>query len=212
MDAKAVNEAPNHDDSAVHAGKRKRVPKSGNSELFNEILSGFNALTNSEKLRLVRSLAGQVGLVTLGANDVVSAKAGNVNKGTTTTTNTVVERPNPLKGTKFQVERDNALIALREAKKAAPDGKLPPDDPTVLRYKTAVAAYKAEHQALSVLPSGAVTATTKTNKASKKRTTSSRSPVPKTNILSRISSAVERVTKSSKKTPTEETEVDMQVL
>lgn len=165
--------------------KRIRKPKDGNSQLFNEILSSSNALSVSEKTRLVKCLAGQLSMVAVGAGELIK-KAENPQPKTTKSEAKPVSgsatRPNPLKGTKFEHDKVIAYKALVEAKKALKEGEqLPPNDPRVVNYKTALDAYKAEHAKLKPMEDtgvGVVTTTTVVATKKKTRTTTDRSPPP----------------------------------
>lgn len=125
---------------------------------FNNLLSSALVLSTNEQVRLIRSLAGQRGLLVLSADQVArlkgplvsergrSAKKDEGKQGLHTVT-----RPNPLKGTAFEVEMNDAKAAVKQAKAQNGDQALPVDHPALVRYTNAVAAYRAEHKKLTVV-------------------------------------------------------------
>lgn len=189
---------------------RNRKPKNANSDLFDELLSAANALSVSERTRLVKSLAGQLGLVTVGSAELISKKSVVEKKAPQ---NVVVPpRPNPLKGTSFDIQKSAALEQLRQAKTAAGTTKLSDDHPAVLQYAAALASYKEEHKRLAVVSGGTVTVPTTTKKA-KARTTTERSPErTQSTVISRVKSAVGTLTgarSEAKKTKSSENPMDL---
>lgn len=157
---------------------RKR-PKQGNTQLFNEMLSASNALSVSERTRLCKSLAGQLGLVVVGSADLMKQAKPAAEGKAVVPPKEVNVRPNPLRGTQYELAKDQAYKALIEAKKAAGGEKLANDNPSVIAYATALNAYKSAHKALVpvgtpvVHPTGEATSTKR-----KVRTTTDRSPEP----------------------------------
>jgi hypothetical protein len=185
---------------AGNSDRRRR--KQANSLKFNEILSAANCLSVSEKTRLVRSLAGQVGLVTFGSGELI-AKQSNKPSGKVGKPAMQVNRPNPLKGTKFQLEKETALQRLKEAKSGFGGEKLPPNHPAVVAYVHALQAYKAEHAKL--VPEESSGPALGSSSLMKKRV-KDKSPEPgggpaRKTIVSRIGQAV---TRSTSKKPNEQ--------
>jgi hypothetical protein len=165
---------------SIKDSKRDKRPKAGNSELFNEVFSASNALSVTEKTRLIKSLAGQLGLVVVGSADLLRQAKPGTQKREPDRPKVVSVRPNPLKGTRFEIEKDQAYKALVEAKKAANGEKLPPDHPSVVAYATALKAYKDAHSALqTVVSTTSVEAAKQPAREKKKaRTATTRSPEP----------------------------------
>jgi len=182
------------------AAKLVRRPKKGNSDEFNRILSAANALSVSERTRLVKSLAGQLGLITIGSGELLRNAGKQAPPKKESTKQQAVVRPNPLKGTAFDSEKKQALQALQEAKKAASGAQLPKDHPAVVRYAAALSAYKAEHEKLRVVETD--TQQSESNK-SRARKHADRSPEPRgpttttttTNLIGRLSGALRPSTK-----------------
>jgi len=187
------NQNPVSQDSEAHepkSGKSRRQPKSGNTQLFNELLSASNSLSVSEKLRLTKSLAGQLGFVLVGSGEILARGDTPKVKSSDRTKVKDPVRPNPLRGTQFELEKNQAYQALVDEKRLNGGAKLPQDNPAVLRYAAALAAYKAEYKRLQpVAPHGLATKSAKpSQKASKDRArkTSERSPEPRTSTTSKI--------------------------
>jgi hypothetical protein len=206
----------NYEQRDRRGAKPKRRPKSGNSELFQEILSSANALSVTERVRLVKSLAGQLGLVTVGAQELLDGKTVKKSKGKAAgpPMEVTLQRPNPLKGTKFAIEKDLAYKALVAAKQSAGGEKLPLEHPAVAAYAAALGAYKAAHSELQVVftPSAMIPQQIKSAKT-KARTTSDRSPEPgqtqpMVGMLGRLKRVVAGTSKKSKALP----EADEQLL
>jgi hypothetical protein len=183
-----------------------RKPKQGNSELFNELLSAANALPVSERTRLVKSLAGQLNLVVVGASELLSKAGNQPSQKEKDEAKPVVKqqvKPNPLKGTIFDQEKIKAYNALIEAKKEAGGAKLPPDHPAVLGYATALAAYKVEHNRLKPVDDQQPNQPARREgKKGKARTTTDRSPEPgsaqpRKSLIGAIKDSVRKATSSS---------------
>lgn len=167
-------ESTNQNQGSSTLPKGERKPKQGNTELFNELLSRANALSVKERTRLVKSLAGQLNLVVVGSSDLLQKGKAQQEKKKVEQKAQPEVRPNPLKGTQFEVEKDRAYKALVDAKVRAQGAKLPENAPEVIAYATALAAYKAEHKRLAPVIQQ-VPVPQQKNKA---RTTSNRSPEP----------------------------------
>lgn len=183
------------------AKRRPRRPKSGNSELFNNLLSAANQLSVAERTRLVKSLAGQLGLLAVGGQTLIdkpvsTGKTRKEDHGTEVPT----VRPNPLKNTKFWLDKEAAKAAMLRARdEKGPGAKLPPDHEAVKAYAQALKLYKEEQAKLKPVidpakqgqqqPSGGPRRGT-----AAKRTTSERSPEPKrtSTALSLLSSAAKQ--------------------
>lgn len=159
------------------ANAKGRRAKSGNSQLFNDILSAANALSVAERTRLVKSLAGQLGLLTVGGQSLVSAgskeskkpKSNKAPKGEPV-------RPNPLKGTMYEQEKEAAKAALVKARDEAQGAQLPGDHPAVVAYAKALSAYKTEKDKLKPVTGQPTVVLAHGGKTSKKRG-ASKSPV-----------------------------------
>lgn len=180
--------------------RRGRKPKQGNTELFNEVLSAANALSVSERTRLVKSLAGQLSMVVVGSGELLERAVSAPKKKDEKKSAEGTHRPNPLRGTSFEVAKDQAYKALVEAKKASPGAKLPENHPAVIQYGSALAAYKAEHKRLQPVDVAGIPVQKPSSKKTKARTTTERSPEPKqkTSIIGALRNAVGATTASKK--------------
>lgn len=134
--------------------RRERRPKQGNSEKFNKLLSEANELSGSERIRLIKSLAGQAGFICIKPTGSSQNSARREAKPRVPRANNV--RPNPLRGTKYDVELELARQALREAKDGAGGALLSQDHPAILGYKKALEAYKAAKSQLAVVDTARV--------------------------------------------------------
>lgn len=194
-----IQQMPNREAKGAPKGSRK--PKQGNSELFNELFSAANALSVSERTRLVKSLAGQLNLSVIGTGELLS-------RGSTPAEQKVkaapppkeAVRPNPLKGTRFEADKRLAYQALIAAKEAAQGAKLPEDHPVVVHYKTTLDAYKAEQGRLRLVDPVAMQRPQTQPKAKvKARSASERSPspvAPVRGLVGRIQGLVGRASSS----------------
>lgn len=129
--------------------QQRRPKKQGNSEKFNELLSGANQLSVAERVRLTKSLAGQLGLY-VGAPKGSPAAEEKIRRGPTLgASQQAVKRPNPLKGTSFEKLVEDAKQGVREAKARLGGAMLPKDDPALVKLTEALKAYKAEKERLA---------------------------------------------------------------
>jgi len=141
-----------NDDPGVSTRRRKRQrkPKNLNSESFNEILSAANVLSVNERVRLIKSLAGQHGLVVLTPSQVSSLnQTTEVVKHQGETMSSV--KPNPLKDTIFDRNVQDARKSVKTAKTEAGGGDLPKDHPAMLQYAAALSAYKEQRKNLGIV-------------------------------------------------------------
>jgi hypothetical protein len=137
----------------TQAGKsktRSRRKKLGNSQEFNEILSRVNGISVSERIRLTKSLAGQLGFVTYKPNG--ASTNGERSQGSSVKKREkaapTFSRPNPLKNTVFEADLNLAKQELKAAKERAGGVALPASDLAVVKYTVALTAYKAEKMKL----------------------------------------------------------------
>lgn len=185
-------------DPNVGREKISRKPKQGNSELFNEILSAANALSVTERVRLTKSLGGQLGYTVVAMQGQVSLPKGE--KGGKNHVTNREMKPNPLRGTKFQVEKDLAFNAMVEAKRGNNGKELPTDHPAVLRYKTALNLYKQAQSELKPVEASAPLEQSQQPRQSSKKRVKATSPEPGGSIASRLRKQVKNaVTRSFSK-------------
>jgi hypothetical protein len=174
---------------------RRRRQKKGNSQNFNSLLSSALDLSVNEQVRLVRSLAGQRGLLVLSAEQVSRLKGEAPHKSVKMRyrDDEPQERPrsNPLKGTAFEVGLNEARAALKRAKEESQGAVLPETHPAYQAYKAQLAAYKEARKHLA--PVGG-----QETPANPKKRTRQLSPVPasserkgSTGIVSRATSALQ---------------------
>jgi len=143
-----MSNEPQTVDTRQGRGRRQRK---GNSESFNNLQSAALDLSVNEQVRLIRSLAGQRGLIVLSADQVSRLKGTALGGGPATGQERepkVLVRPNPLRDTVFEKELNEAKAALKKAKEIGGGKELTPDNPAVLAYKAKLHAYKVEHQRL----------------------------------------------------------------
>lgn len=174
----SANAPKEQTDTGDGAAKPERHPKSMNSKLFNDILSACNQLSVQERTRLVKSLAGQLGLLTVGGQTLLHSVAETTEpkKGKTSDAKRQDVRPNPLKGTKFESEKEAAKAAMIKARDDNGGAKLPDDHQTVVSYAKALHLYKEEQNRLK--PVGNLQVTTQGPKGSKRG--ASKSPIRET--------------------------------
>lgn len=152
-DAVTANQS-NRGETADDGNHHLRRYRSGNSDLFNQILSAANGLSVAERTRLVKSLAGQLGLLTVGGQllldkpDSSGGKKGKTSKSGESAEAAPLFRPNPLKGTKFWVDKESAKADMLKAREAAGGAQLQPGHPAVTAYAVALKAYKDEQAKL----------------------------------------------------------------
>lgn len=126
---------------------RERKKKALNSDDFNLILSSCNTLSVNERVRLVKSLAGQLGLFVTTPAALGYTQIGESKKGKPKTKEVV--RPNPLKGTLFETKLNGAKELLRKAREAAGGAELPASHEAYVQYAQALQEYKQEKQKLA---------------------------------------------------------------
>jgi len=134
-------------------GRRK---KSENSELFNEILSACNQLSVAERTRLVKSLSGQLGFIAVGGQTLLEAQTKSdskeVAKARGSSEPKAMVRQNPLKNTKFWVDKETAKAAMLKAREQNGGAQLAATHPAVTAYAEALKAYKGEQERLKLVP------------------------------------------------------------
>lgn len=136
-------------------GNRRRRTKQANSESFNTILSAANTLTVNERVRLVKSLAGQHGLLVFSAQQVAGMQAPKESAPSDEVggkSKTMPVPRNPLKNSVFQKTLDAAKLALRQEKEKLGVAELPTDSPIWVQYTQALQAYKLERTRLGIVP------------------------------------------------------------
>jgi hypothetical protein len=143
----------------------------------------------------VKSIAGQLGFVVVGAQELLHRETKQKPKAAATPKEK--QRPNPLRGTMYERQKDEAYQALVLAKKALPPGqKLPEDAPVLTAYRQALDIYKKAHSALKVDSVSAMEATAAAvpRKAGKARTATERSPEPQrsNSLIGKVRSKVQR--------------------
>jgi hypothetical protein len=204
------SKAGNVDDGAK---RRQRRPKSGNSELFNDLLSEANRLSVAERTRLVKSLAGQLGLLTVGGQSLIGqpASAGEPKKAKQgrVSEDTPPVRQNPLKGTKFWVDKEAAKAAMLKAREDGGGAQLPQNHPAVTAYALALKAYKDEQAKLKPVDTQSVQQVVQSAKqtGSKKRAASKSPERSGGNVLTRASSAAKRLINPKSSTSKDEMDV-----
>jgi hypothetical protein len=131
-------------------------------------MSACNQLSVQERTRLVKSLAGQLGLLTVGGQTLLTgvAEATPRKKSGGPPAQQRDVRPNPLKGTKFEKEKEEAKASMIKARDANGGAKLPDTHPTVVAYAKALQIYKEEQNRLKPIEQQLATAQ---NSKSKKR-------------------------------------------
>jgi hypothetical protein len=179
-----VNDSGNQQALGASGGRGQRQKKSGNSALFNQILSDANGLSVAERVRLIKSLAGQQGLVVTAATTLQTVEVAKPRgqKKDDDHRVTVAVRPNPLKGTAFQKALDDAKAEVRRAKEELKVAKLADDHPAAMMLMAALSNYKSEQKRLAPMEQPLSTTTSSTHKPntaapSSKKRTASKSPV-----------------------------------
>jgi hypothetical protein len=111
--------------------------------LFNELLSSVNRLSVNERVRLIKSLAGQHGLVVQTPAALVRATgtSGAARDQGDVERKKRQQRPNPLRGTAPFQELEEARNALRVEKERLMTKVLPKDNLVFRQYEAALASY-----------------------------------------------------------------------
>jgi hypothetical protein len=142
--------------------RRGRRQRKGNSENFNYLQSAALELSVNEQVRLIRSLAGQRGLVVLSTDQVSRLKGNAPQIGSAAGQEKEPQAPvrhNPLKGTVFEKELNEAKAAIKKAKEMGGNKDLVPDHPAVLAFKAKLVAYKSEQLRLAPVPGSEIQST-----------------------------------------------------
>lgn len=134
----------NPDRSDAPVGGRKK--RSGNTGAFKEISDSFNAISVAEKVRLVKSLAGQVGLVALGPEQIARLHPSGAVAALPNRKRQADAAPSRWKNLPESVEASEAYKALRAGIAANGGQKLSTDHPLLVRYSAALVALKLRKQ------------------------------------------------------------------
>lgn len=179
-----INDQGKQKTEGMPDGHDRRQKKAGNSVLFNQLLSDANGLSVAERVRLVKSLAGQQGLM-VSASTAVMQSADGVkpqNQKKKNSDQQVIVRPNPLKGTAFQKALDDAKAGVRSAKEDMGLAKLPDNHPAAINLIAALSNYKSEQTRLAPVGPPLIATTKSTNQqqsesSNKKKRPASKSPI-----------------------------------
>lgn len=129
-----MNDAP--DPVGGRSAQRKGKQKKPSTSLFKEMNDSFQNLSVTEKVRLVKQLAGQIGLVAVGPDQIVGIGAKEPPK---LGAQRAKPAPSPWKNLPEKKAVDDAYKALVDAKKQA-GTDLPASHPLVVAYNAAVSA------------------------------------------------------------------------
>jgi hypothetical protein len=130
----------------VAPNRRRRKPKQPNSHEFHEVFDRAIALSVTEKVRLIRALAGLQGLVVNNPKPSQVQSEPAQTKAQKRVKESLPVSDNPLKGTTLQQNLLAAQAAVREKKASLGVDKLSPDDETLGALKAAMTAYQVEHR------------------------------------------------------------------